>query len=115
MLSYRATSFLPALAAAAITLTPVLAPAATPGMPAIRVTTSDLNLATQAGVATLYGRIRAAAQSSCEPLRQPTTGSRIPRGYDACVSTAVTDTVQKLAIPGLSALHAARGAAASPS
>ena len=110
MLSRHTARLLPALAAA-IALTPLLATAATPEPTSRRIVVSDLNLSTPAGVDTLYARIHAAAEASCAPLREATTGSRIARGYDLCVRDAVSDTVRKVAIPGLSALHAARGTA----
>ena len=110
MLSPRTAKFFPALAAAAIALTPLLATAATPELQSKRIVLSDLNLSTPAGVNTLYARIHTAAESSCAPLRQATTGTRIALGYDECVRDAVSDTVRKLSIPGLSSLHAARGA-----
>ena len=111
MLNNRTSGILAALAAVAATMTPLLAPAAPQELPAVRLVYSDLNLATPAGVSKLYERIRAAAARSCAPLQETMTGTRINTGYDACVHDAVGSTVEKLAIPGLTALHAARGGA----
>jgi len=77
------------------------------GTSAIHISYEDLNLATAAGVSTLYERIRHAAAGYCEPARE-LVGTRISPEFTRCVRDAVASTVHQIGHPGLSALHAAR-------
>jgi UrcA family protein len=104
----RASKYLTALVASAAVSLPCLAFAA--DLPGIRVAYGDLNLATPAGVAVLYSRIRGAAERYCEPARI-VTGTRVTPEYDRCVKVAIATTVQKVNQPGLTALHAAHSGA----
>jgi UrcA family protein len=109
-MSVRTSELLTALVATVAVCLPCVAPEAATDAPGIRIVYHDLNLATPAGVAALYARIRAAAEHYCDPAR-PVTGTRLSTAFDRCVKDAVATTVQKVNQPGLSALHAARGGA----
>ena len=70
----------------------------------LRITVSDLNLTKSADVATLYARIKSAAQKTCGT--DIVTGSRLEsHGMKQCVAQAVDGTVAQLNNPTLSAYH----------
>ena len=74
--------------------------------PTQAVAYADLNLASPAGVATLYRRIRRAANQVCDyppDLRQLTS----VRDSKACSALAVERAVLQVNIPALHALHLA--------
>jgi UrcA family protein len=66
----------------------------------------DLNLSSQAGVASLYQRIQNAAESVCSPLETRILGLR--DAYDSCVTDALAQGVAAVGNPSLSEFHAAR-------
>ena len=67
----------------------------------------DLNLNSQAGVASLYKRIRNAAQSVCSPLDTRILG--LHDAYDQCVAEAANNAVTAVGNPDLSGFHAIKG------
>jgi UrcA family protein len=67
----------------------------------------DLNLNSQAGVASLHKRIRNAAESVCSELHNRVLVLRDI--YDECVSHAVTNGVTAVANPNLSNFHRRKG------
>ena len=68
----------------------------------------DLNLSTPAGAATLYRRIKSAAESVCG---YEETDFRAQISWRACVRRAVDDAVAKVNSPQLTALHTGRSPA----
>ena len=98
-----------ALAGSILSLTTLVAHGAAPTGDAYSITVqfADLDLDRDAGVATLYVRIRGAARRVCEPqlndpLAMPT--------YGDCVKRAVTAAVARIDTPRLSDYVAQRGA-----
>jgi UrcA family protein len=67
----------------------------------------DLNLNSEAGVASLHKRIRSAAKSVCGPLDYRILGLR--DAYDECVKDATNNGVAAVANPNLSNFHATQG------
>ena len=90
--------------AAASILTPIAGICADP-VPQVRVGIADVNLSSPQGIATLYSRLRHAADKVCggEPdsreLGRHTTWSK-------CVRAALDDAVLQVHSIGLAALHA---------
>lgn len=75
-----------------------------PALPSIHVNVKDLNLSRSADVATLYHRIKSAAEKSCGA--DIVTGSRLPNeAQKQCVAQAVDGTVVQIHNPTLSAYH----------
>ena len=70
----------------------------------------DLNLNSQAGVASLHKRIRNAAESVCSELNNRVLGLRDM--YEQCVSEAVSGGVNQVANPNLSNFHRSKGKSA---
>lgn len=68
---------------------------------------ADLNLNSQAGVASLHKRIRNAAESVCSPLETRILGLR--QAYETCVEGALADGIAAVANPSLSQHHANQG------
>jgi UrcA family protein len=67
----------------------------------------DLDLHSQAGVASLHKRIRSAAESVCSSLDTRILGLR--DAYSQCVDEAVREGVAAIANPNLSSFHATQG------
>lgn len=67
----------------------------------------DLNLNSQAGVASLHKRIRNAAESVCNSLETRILGLR--GAYEDCIQQAVNSGVAAVGNANLSALHAVKG------
>jgi UrcA family protein len=67
----------------------------------------DLNLNSQAGVASLHKRIRNAAESVCNSLETRILGLR--GAYEDCIEQAVNSGVAAVGNANLSALHAVKG------
>jgi UrcA family protein len=67
----------------------------------------DLNLNSQAGIASLHKRIRNAAESVCTPLETRILGLR--GAYEDCIEQAVDSGVAAVGNANLSALHAVKG------
>jgi UrcA family protein len=74
------------------------------GVRSVTVNDADLNLSNQAGVATLYRRIQAAANSVCGP--KPTRDVRAIYARRNCYGNAVANAVADVDIRQLAALHA---------
>jgi UrcA family protein len=72
----------------------------------IRIAYRDLDVATPQGLATLYVRIRHAAEEVCGAGRPPIGSRLLQAGADRCVRTAVADTIRQIGVPGLAALDA---------
>ena len=70
----------------------------------LRLSVSDLDLNKSADVATLYKRIKNAAEQACGA--DVVTGSRLPSQSERqCLSQAVDGAVQQINNPSLSAYH----------
>jgi UrcA family protein len=80
--------------------TPALAD--TEGVRSMKVSYADLDLNTQAGAATLYGRIRGAARQLCGYEGSTFTDKAI---WSECFKRAVGDAVAKVNSPQLTALY----------
>ena len=100
----KSIKYLLPLAALALT---GIATAATRDATSVVVRFGDLNLNSQAGVASLHKRIRNAAESVCSPLETRILGLR--DAYDECVNEAVSNGVAAVANPNLSNFHASKG------
>ena len=72
------------------------------------ITYSDLDLVTDAGIRTLYSRVKGAAESVClrETIRHPGIDER--SRYAFCVDAAVAQAVKQLNQPRLAALQGSR-------
>jgi len=84
-----------------------IATAAMPKAEGVVVHFGDLNLNSEAGVASLYKRIRNAAESVCSPLDYGILGLR--GAYGDCVKEATNNGVAAVANPNLSQFHASKG------
>ena len=71
----------------------------------------DLDLNSQAGVASLHKRIRNAAESVCGELDNRASWACVTRTTQ-CVSEAVANGVAAVANPNLSNFHASKGKSA---
>jgi UrcA family protein len=67
----------------------------------------DLNLSSQAGIASLHKRIRNAAESVCGSLETRILGLR--DAYDTCIDEAVTHSVAAVGNANLTRFHAVKG------
>jgi UrcA family protein len=75
-----------------------------PSAQSLRITVSDLDLNKSSDVATLYQRIKSAAQQACGA--DVVTGSRLISGSKKqCLSQAVDSAVAQINNPSLSAYH----------
>src|SRR3984957_14042852 len=79
---------------------------------AFRVQYGDLNISTSRGAATLYGRIRTAAEAVCSPVNQGDLSSKMHR--NACVSQSIAGAVGKINQPALFAVYNAKNARPLP-
>jgi UrcA family protein len=77
----------------------------------VKVSYADLDLNTQAGAATLYGRIRAAAKQVCGPDEWAYGHSTFKR----CFNQALGNAVAKVNNPQLTALHQGKSPAMTAS
>ena len=84
-----------------------IATAAMPKAEGVVVHFGDLNLNSEAGVASLHKRIRNAAVSVCGPLDLRILGLR--DAFDECVKEATNNGVAAVANPNLSNFHANKG------
>ena len=74
--------------------------------PSVTVRFHDLNLNSTEGIASLYGRIHAAAVEVCEPMEGPQLVNRVFwSGWNECVAHAVANAVQAVHNEKLSAYH----------
>ena len=74
---------------------------------AVVVKYGDLNLNSQAGIASLHKRIRNAAESVCNALETRILGLR--EAYDTCVAEAVNSGVTAVGNVNLTQFHAVKG------
>ena len=87
-----------------------IAAAGSPDSQSVVVRYGDLNLDSQADVASLHKRLRNAAESVCSELDNRVL---VLRGvYQQCVSEAVSSAVTQVANPNLSNFHKSKGKAA---
>jgi UrcA family protein len=84
-----------------------LATAGSRDVNAVTVKYGDLNLNSQAGIASLHKRIRNAAESVCNQLETRILGLR--GAYDACVSEAVASGVASVGNANLTYFHTVQG------
>jgi UrcA family protein len=87
-----------------------IAAAGSPDAHSVVVRYGDLNLNSQAGVASLHKRIRNAAESVCSELNNRVLGLRDI--YEQCVDDAVSSGVAQVANPNLSNFHRSKGKSA---
>ena len=87
-----------------------IAAAGSPDGHSVVVRYGDLNLNSQAGVASLHKRIRNAAESVCSELNNHVLVLRDM--YKQCVSEAVSSGVTQVANPNLSNFHRSKGKSA---
>ena len=87
-----------------------IAAAGSPDSHSVVVRYGDLNLNSQAGVASLHKRIRNAAESVCSELDNRVLVLRDL--YHQCVSEAVSNGVTQIANPNLTNFHRSKGKAA---
>lgn len=73
----------------------------------MNVSYADLNLESAAGVRSLYGRLKSAAQRVCAPLDDGRHGPRNFR-FERCYRTALDSAVAKIDRPVLTAMHNSR-------
>ena len=78
--------------------------AAPPADPSKTVTYADLNLKSQAGVETLYKRIRQAAYEVCQ-IPTGTHQIMIESEFKACKADAIDRAIAQTNVPKLTALH----------
>jgi UrcA family protein len=84
-----------------------IAAAGSPDSRSVVVRYGDLNLHSQAGVASLHKRIRNAAESVCSELDNRVL---VLRGlYEQCVNEAVSNGVAHVANPNLTNFHRNKG------
>jgi UrcA family protein len=84
-----------------------IAAAGSPDDQSVVVRYGDLNLNSQAGVASLHKRIRNAAESVCSELNNHVLVLRDM--YKQCVIEAVSNGVSQVANPNLSNFHRSKG------
>jgi UrcA family protein len=105
--SYRVGSFVVAAALAIVAAAGVASPARAElaaDVPQQKVRFGDLDLSTQAGVRTLYARIRKAAENVCGPATRP--GSKIvSEAWQDCVAGAVSRAVHTIDNRSLTAYY----------
>ena len=94
-----------AFAALAVTATSFGAPLSD-SAPSVTVRYDDLNLATSAGVETLYRRIAKAARTVCPDEHSRDLG--IAAAGERCQANAVEQAVREVNNPHLALVHAAR-------
>ena len=74
--------------------------------PSVTVRYHDLNLNSREGIASLYGRIRAAAVNVCESVEGPQLVNRVFWSeWNACINHAVANAVDTVHNEKLSAYH----------
>lgn len=72
----------------------------------VAVKTSDLNLASDAGVQTLYSRIESAASKACKGVESRSASTQV--AHAECMSTAMDGAVQSANNAALTSLHMAK-------
>jgi UrcA family protein len=77
-------------------------------VPRIVVKFADLNISNPQGAASLYGRIAAAARVVCRPFDLDSRNLQSQARLKACIHTAITNAVAKVAKPELVAIYDAK-------
>ncbi|HMH87826.1 MAG TPA: UrcA family protein [Steroidobacteraceae bacterium] len=72
----------------------------------------DLNVSSPSGAATLYGRIRAAAENVCHPFNNRDLASK--KLLAACVHKAMSDAVIEVNQPALFTIYNAKSGTSKP-
>jgi UrcA family protein len=106
-------ALVPALVLACVTGTALAQDPSDASARVMTVRYSDLNLATTAGAATLYGRIVGAAHYVCGEEGYP-NGIDMQNYWNACFQTAVNGAVAKVHSPLLTQLASKERAKAAP-
>ncbi|HEY0685746.1 MAG TPA: UrcA family protein [Steroidobacter sp.] len=76
------------------------------------VSYADLNMNSDAGARTLYGRLRMAATTVCAPFKD---GKGMQRAqWRTCFNQAIAQSVEKIDQPGLTAYHLSRTGKTEP-
>jgi UrcA family protein len=96
-MSKRLINLLPV--AVALAFSGVASASISKDVPSVVVKYGDLSLNTEAGVATLHARLKAAAKYVCRPLESRVLGLR--EQYERCVSDAVKQSVAAVGNPAL--------------
>ena len=78
----------------------------TPERPGVKVAYSEVDLASQAGAAEVYLKLKHAARKVCDVYTGPRT-LQTQVAINKCMDEAVADAVLKIDRPRLTALHAA--------
>ena len=83
-------------------------PAGAAGLEPLSVTVKygDLDVSRPQGAATLYSRIRAAAEKVCSPLEGGGVAAKMR--FNACIDRAISDAVETIHQPELSAFYSAK-------
>jgi UrcA family protein len=93
-----------ALAGLLVAFAPGAFAADDPDAPSMKVHFGDLNLSTDAGVETLYKRIKIAARTVCQESEVAGDG-RVASHYWACYDKAVADAIGKVNNTQLTAMY----------
>ena len=78
----------------------------------VKVKYADLNVSSESGAATLYARIRTAADTVCRPFESSDLAQR--RLLAACVSKAISNAVSQVDQPALSTIYNAKSGTTKP-
>jgi UrcA family protein len=78
----------------------------------VKVKYGDLNVSSESGAATLYSRIRNAAESVCRQFNSADLGAR--KLFAACVHKAISDAVNDVDQPALFTIYNAKTQASKP-
>jgi UrcA family protein len=78
----------------------------------VKVKYGDLNVSSTAGATTLYTRIRLAAETVCHPFNSRDFASQ--KLFAACVHTAMSNAVNEVDQPTLSAIYNAKTGTSKP-
>ena len=97
-----------AIASAAVLGASVQPALAQPEPASLRVSYADLDLATDAGAATMLARLQTAAARVCEGQRQGVRGLDAEARYRTCRQTVVAQSVEQVGAPRVAALYAGR-------
>jgi UrcA family protein len=78
----------------------------------VKVKFGDLNVASESGAATLYNRIRVAAESVCHPFDNRDFASK--KLLAACMHKAISDAVSEVDQPALFTIYNAKTGTSKP-
>ena len=77
-----------------------------------RVTYGDLNVSSASGAATLYSRIRGAAEDVCRPLKGDDLSAK--HAFESCINKAIASAVNQVGVPALAAVFNAKNGTSKP-